>query len=49
MMSDLEPGKAGGPDKKPNQMLIRVGVWIVVGGIGLYLVISGIIGILAKG
>ncbi len=27
----------------------RILVWIVVGGIGLYLVISGIVGILAKG
>jgi len=45
-MSDLEPG---GPEKKPNQTLIRIGIWVVVGGIGLYLVISGIAGILAKG
>lgn len=27
----------------------RIVVWLVVGGIGLYLVISGIVGILAKG
>ena len=37
------------PDEKRRQLLIRVGVWIVVGGIGLYLVISGIVGIIAKG
>jgi hypothetical protein len=27
----------------------RVVVWVVVGGIGLYLVIAGIAGIIAKG
>ncbi len=37
------------PEEKRRQLLIRVGVWIVVGGIGLYLVISGIVGILVKG
>jgi hypothetical protein len=37
------------PEEKRRAMLIRIGVWIVVGGIGLYLVISGIVGILAKG
>ncbi|MDP9026632.1 MAG: hypothetical protein M3N46_03635 [Actinomycetota bacterium] len=37
------------PEEKRRQFLIRVGVWIVVGGIGLYLVISGIVGIIAKG
>ena len=36
-------------EEKRRQLLIRVGVWIVVGGIGLYLVISGIVGIIAKG
>lgn len=37
------------PEEKRRQLLVRVVVWIVVGGIGLYLVISGIVGILAKG
>ena len=37
------------PEEKRRQLLIRVAVWIVVGGIGLYLVISGIVGIIAKG
>jgi hypothetical protein len=27
----------------------RITVWIVVGGIGLYLIISGVLGIIAKG
>jgi hypothetical protein len=37
------------PEEKRRQMLIRIGVWVVVGAIGLYLVISGVVGILAKG
>jgi hypothetical protein len=37
------------PEEKRRQLLIRIGVWVVVGAIGLYLVISGIVGILAKG
>jgi len=27
----------------------RVAIWVIVGGIGLYLVISGVVGIIAKG
>ncbi len=27
----------------------RIVIWIVVGGVGIYLVITGIIGIIAKG
>jgi hypothetical protein len=27
----------------------RIVVWIIVGGIGLYLVVSGLIGIITKG
>ena len=46
-MTNLEPGKM--PDKKPNQRLIRIAVWVIVGGFGLYLVIAGIVGIIAKG
>lgn len=37
------------PGKKPAISPQRVIIWIVVGGIGLYLVISGILGIIAKG
>jgi len=36
-------------EEKRRQLLIRVAIWIVVGGLGLYLVISGIVGIIAKG
>lgn len=36
------------PDpKKPSPA--RVGVWLVVGGIGVYLLASGIIGIVTSG
>lgn len=35
--------------KKPAISLNRIIIWVVVGGIGLYLVISGIVGILVKG
>jgi hypothetical protein len=39
-------------DKKPDPSIPswrRVAIWVIVGGIGLYLVISGVIGIIAKG
>lgn len=53
-MSDPKPSQPAKkpeptPEEKRRQLLIRVGVWIVVGGFGLYLVISGIVGIIAKG
>lgn len=38
-----------GDDKKPKLTPTRIVIWIAVAGIGLYLVISGIVGILAKG
>jgi len=34
---------------KPKLTTTRIVIWIAVAGIGLYLVISGIVGILAKG
>jgi hypothetical protein len=42
----LPPGE---DPKKPRLTTTRVVIWLVVAGIGLYLVISGIVGILAKG
>jgi hypothetical protein len=42
------PEFPAGP-KKPRLTTTRVVIWIAVAGIGLYLVISGIVGILAKG
>ncbi|WP_263405855.1 hypothetical protein [Microbacterium radiodurans] len=36
-----------GGDKRPSSA--RIAIWVVVGGIGAYLLLSGIIGILARG
>ena len=27
----------------------RIAIWVIVGGVGLYLVISGVVGIIVKG
>ena len=35
--------------KKSKLTPTRIGIWVVVAAIGLYLVISGVIGIIAKG
>jgi hypothetical protein len=46
MSDDLKlPGE---PDKK-GPSFARIAVWVFVGGVGLYLVISGLIGIIIKG
>jgi ABC-type dipeptide/oligopeptide/nickel transport system permease subunit len=34
---------------KPKLTATRIAIWIAVAAVGLYLVISGIVGILAKG
>ena len=36
-------------DKKPAITFNRIAIWVIVGGIGLFLLISGIVGIIAKG
>lgn len=42
-MSDLKlPGEE---DKKPAISFSRIAIWVIVGAIGLYLVISGLMGI----
>ena len=43
-MNDLQ---TGGRDNRPSPA--RITTWIAVGGIGLFLLISGIVGIIAKG
>ncbi|MEO7720445.1 MAG: hypothetical protein ABIS08_00855 [Pseudolysinimonas sp.] len=48
MSSPLEPGGNGGPDK-PKLTTTRIAIWLIVGGVAVYLIISGIVGILAKG
>ncbi|NYF09560.1 hypothetical protein HDC94_000716 [Leifsonia sp. AK011] len=47
-MSDLKlPGE---DDKKKGEISTgRIVIWLVVAGVGLYLVISGVVGIIAKG
>ena len=45
-MSDLKlPGE---DEKKKGPSFNRIAVWVLVGGVGLYLLVSGIIGILVK-
>ncbi|MEP6478579.1 MAG: hypothetical protein ABJB03_04255 [Rhodoglobus sp.] len=47
-MSDLK--LPGDDEKKKTQISLgRIAIWVVVGGVGAYLVISGIVGIIAKG
>ena len=47
-MSDLKlPGE--GDKKKGEVSFGRLAIWIIVGGVGLYLVLSGVVGIIAKG
>ncbi len=47
-MSDLKlPGE---DDKKKGEIsFARIAIWVIVGGVGLYLVISGVVGIIVKG
>jgi hypothetical protein len=45
-MPDLKlPGE---DNKKTDISLTRIAIWVLVGGVGLYLVITGVIGILVK-
>jgi hypothetical protein len=46
-MADFDPADPNGEKKKPS--FARIGAWVVVGAIGAYLVLSGIVGIVAKG
>jgi hypothetical protein len=39
----------GDDKKKPAVSWQRAAVWIVVGAVGLYMVITGLVGVLAKG
>lgn len=45
-MSDL---KLPGEEKKEGPSFARIAIWVIVGGIGLYMVISGIVGVIVKG
>lgn len=37
------------PGDKPSISTGRIAIWVIVGGIGAFMLISGIVGILAKG
>jgi hypothetical protein len=46
-MSDLKlPGEE---KKKPAVSFSRIAIWVVVSGVGLYLLITGVVGIITKG
>ena len=46
-MNDLKlPNES---EKKPTISMNRIAIWVIVGGIGLYLVITGLVGIFVKG
>ena len=46
-MSDLK--LPGDDQKKPEFSFARIAIWVIVAGVGLYLVISGVVGIIVKG
>ena len=46
---DKQGPKKQGPKKPERPTMARIAVWVVAGGIGLYLVISGLIGVLSGG
>jgi len=52
-MSDLPPlpktPPTGDGNGKPPITMGRIVIWVIVGGIGVFLLVSGIIGIIAKG
>ncbi|CAN5247819.1 hypothetical protein BH09ACT5_BH09ACT5_07130 [soil metagenome] len=46
-MSDLKlPGEE---KKKPAISFSRIAIWVIVAAVGLYLVITGLVGIITKG
>jgi hypothetical protein len=47
-MSDLKlPGE---DEKKKGEISFgRIAIWVIVGGVGAYLLLSGIVGIIVKG
>ncbi|MEV7693682.1 hypothetical protein AB0N73_10180 [Microbacterium sp. NPDC089189] len=46
-MSFLGNGPDGSDPQKPSPA--RIGIWIVVGGIGVFMLASGVIGIVSGG
>lgn len=37
------------PNGRPPITTGRIAIWVIVGGIGVFLLVSGIVGIIAKG
>lgn len=48
-MAKDELALPGDDKKKPAISMNRLALWLVVGGIGAYLLLSGVVGIIAKG
>lgn len=48
-MNDFPPGAPLDPDKPKGPSTMRITIWIVVGAIGLYMVVSGVIGGITAG
>ena len=45
-----DPIKPDKPASKKGEIsFARIAIWVIVGGIGLYLVISGLVGVIVKG
>ena len=49
MTESPSPGPADRPGSRPPITPGRITTWIVVGGIAIFLIVSGITGIVAKG
>lgn len=45
-MSDL---KLPSEEKKKDVSLVRVGIWLFAGGVGLYMIVSGLLGVISHG
>jgi hypothetical protein len=48
-MSMMDPNGAKDPKKSTTPSTGRIAIWVIVGGIGLYLVISGVWQAIANG
>ncbi|MFZ4893484.1 hypothetical protein ACL9RL_03435 [Plantibacter sp. Mn2098] len=48
-MSMMDPNGAKEPKKSTSPTMARIAIWVIVGGVGLYLIISGVWGVIANG
>jgi hypothetical protein len=44
-----DPKLSGDDKKKPQISMGRIAIWVIAAGVGLYLVISGLVGVVTKG